>query len=172
MISLEGDYLTLRPLPETDLPQLLKVYQGTPLYFEGLGFDVGALTLEDVQAQWQLAHATPNRKLLGVYHIETNLLVGVADVQLGQPQPGDAAIWLLLIWGGFQRQGYGQECLALLDRWFGEYGIEELWAVVAANEEGRSFFQLQGFHFTNVLAKPPIAHGRAFWMRRYNDGCE
>ena len=36
MPTLQGDYLELRPLPEDHLPALLKIYQGTPLYFDGL----------------------------------------------------------------------------------------------------------------------------------------
>ena len=31
MTTLRGDDLELRPLPETDLPKLLMIYQGTPL---------------------------------------------------------------------------------------------------------------------------------------------
>lgn len=52
---LTGDYIELRPLPEDDLPRLLKVYQGTPLYFDGLGDRADRLTLDDVRAQWQRA---------------------------------------------------------------------------------------------------------------------
>ena len=39
-----------------------------------------------------------------------------ADVQVGAPEVGSASVWLM-IWGGFQRQGYGQECMALLEAW-------------------------------------------------------
>ena len=167
MTTLRGDYLELRPLPETQLPALLKVYQGTPLYFDGLGYDVQRLTLADVRAQWQAAQTTPRRALLGVYHIVTDLLIGVADIQPDLPRPGDAAILLLLIWGGFQRQGYGQECMALLDEWLvAEQGAAPLWAIGTANEEGQSFLQLQGFAPTGEPAAPPIATGSAFWMRR------
>jgi RimJ/RimL family protein N-acetyltransferase len=167
MPTLQGDYLELRPLPEAHLPALLKVYQGTPLYFDGLGYDVQRLTPDDVRAQWQAARTAPGRTLLGIYHIVTDLLIGVADVQAGAPRPGDAAILLLLIWGGFQRQGYGQECLALLDQWLaGEHSAGVLWAIAAGNEEGQSFLRLQGFAPTGEPAAPPIGAGNAFWMRR------
>src|SRR5262245_21138793 len=96
MTALHGDYLELRPLPESHLPALLKVYQGTPLYFDGLGYDVRRLALADVRAQWQAAQTASGRALLGVYHIVTDLLIGVADVQADAPQPGDTAILLLL----------------------------------------------------------------------------
>jgi hypothetical protein len=167
MTTLQGDYLELRPLPEADLPALLKVYQGTPLYFDGLGYDVQRLTLADVRAQWQAAQATPGRTLLGIYHSVTDLLIGVADVQAGAPRPGAAAILLLLIWGGFQRQGYGQECMALLEGWLAaEHDAASLWAIGAANEEGQSFMELQGFAPVGDSAAPPIGAGNAFWMRR------
>jgi RimJ/RimL family protein N-acetyltransferase len=167
MTTLRGDYLELRPLPESHLPALLKVYQGTPLYFDGLGYDAQRLTLADVRAQWQAVQTIPGRALLGVYHIVTDLLIGVADIQSDLPRPGDAAILLLLIWGGFQRQGYGQECMALLDEWLATgQGATSLWAIAVANEEGQSFLQLQGFAPTGEHATPPIAAGRAFWMRR------
>lgn len=164
MTTLTGDYLELRPLPESDLPQLLKVYQGTPLYFDGLGYDVSRLTLGDVRAQWQAAHASPGRHLFGVYHIVTGLLIGAADVQTGAPRPGAAALWLL-IWGGFQRQGYGQECLALLEEWLipGQ-GVTTLCAIAASNQEGISFLELQGFQRTDEPAPSPIGSGDAFWM--------
>jgi RimJ/RimL family protein N-acetyltransferase len=167
MTTLQGDYLELRPLPEADLPALLKVYQGTPLYFDGLGYDVQRLALADVRAQWQAAHAAPGRTLFGIYHIVTDLLIGAADIQAGAPQPGDAALLLLLIWGGFQRQGYGQECMALLDAWLAaEHAVVLRWAVTADNEEGLSFLQLQGFTPTGEPATPPIGAGNAGWTRR------
>src|SRR5262245_60277968 len=167
MTTLQGDYLELRPLPEQHLPALLKVYQGTPLYFDGLGYDVQRLTLGDVRGQWQAAHAASGRVLLGVYHTVTDLLIGVADVQASAPQPDASTILLLLIWGGFQRQGYGQECMALLASWLAdEHGAESLWAIAADNEEGLSFLRLQGFEPTGELATPPIGQGRVFWMRR------
>jgi hypothetical protein len=166
MTSLQGEYLELRPLPEQHLPALLKVYQGTPLYFDGLGYDAQRLAPADVRAQWDAAQATPGRALLGVYHIVTDLLIGVADVQQEVPQPGAAAILLLLIWGGFQRQGYGQDCMALLEGWLLDGQDGELWAIGTDNEEGLSFLHLQGFQPTGEPATPPIAAGRAFWMRR------
>src|SRR5262249_3649650 len=135
MPILQGDYLELRELPEQDLPNLLKVYQGTPLYFDGLGYDVSRLALADVQGQYQAARQD-GRCLLGVYHIVTGLLIGVADIQIKGPEPGSAAILLLLIWGGFQRQGYGQECLALLASWLNsEHSVGALYAVATANDE-------------------------------------
>lgn len=164
MIVLTGEYLELRPLPEADLPNLLKVYQGTPLYFDALGQSAAALTLVDVRTQWQRAQSTPDRHLLGVYHIVTGLLIGAIDVWIGHPQPGAAALWLL-IWGGFQRQGYGQDCMAMLEGWLipGE-GVETLCAIAAENEEGVSFLELQGFRRTDQPADSPIGQGRAFWM--------
>jgi GNAT superfamily N-acetyltransferase len=165
--TLQGEYLELRPLPEQHLPALLKIYQGTPLYFDGLGYDARRLTLADVRAQWQAAQAAPGRAMLGVYHRVTDLLIGVADVQVGTPQPRSAAILLLLIWGGFQRQGYGQDCMALIEEWLmAETEAESLWAIAADNEEGLSFLRLQGFEPAGQPVVPPIATGRAFWMRR------
>jgi hypothetical protein len=167
MTTLQGDYLELRPLPEAHLPALLKVYQGTPLYFDGLGYDVQRLTIADVRGQWQAAQSTPGRTLLGIYHSVTDLLIGAADVQEGAPRPGHAALLLLLIWGGFQRQGYGQECMALLEGWLAaEHDAASLWAIGADNEEGQSFLRLQGFAPTGEPATPPIGAGNAFWMRR------
>jgi RimJ/RimL family protein N-acetyltransferase len=167
MPMLQGDYLELRPLPEDHLPALLKIYQGTPLYFDGLGYDVRRLTLADVRAQWRAAQDAPGGTLLGIYHIEADLLIGVADVQRAAPRPDAAAIRLLLIWGGFQRQGYGQECMGLLESWLlAEPSASVLWATAAANEEGLSFLRLQGFQATEEPATAPIGEGRAFWMRR------
>ncbi|HWQ16107.1 MAG TPA: GNAT family N-acetyltransferase [Roseiflexaceae bacterium] len=163
MVHLIGEYLELRPLPEADLPQLLKVYQGTPLYFEGIGDDASRLTLADVRAQWQAAQATPGRHLLGVYHLVTGLLIGAADVQVGAPHPEAAVVWLL-IWGGFQRQGYGQDCMALLEEWLiPDQGVRTLCAIAGANEEGRSFLHLQGFQLTDEPAQPPVGRGAAVW---------
>jgi hypothetical protein len=163
MIHLRGEYLELRPLPEADLPRLLKVYQGTPLYFEGIGDDAQRLTAADVRAQWLAAQDTPGRHLLGVYHLVTDLLIGAADVQLGAPRPETAAVWLL-IWGGFQRQGYGQDCMALLEEWLlSRQGVSTLCAIAGANEEGLSFLQLQGFRLTDEPAQPPVGRGDALW---------
>lgn len=166
MTTLTGDYLELRPLPEQDVPRLWKVYQGTPLYFDALGYDFKRLTADDVLAQWRTAQAD-GRTLFGVYHVVTGLLIGAADVQIDVPEPGAAALWLL-IWGGFQRQGYGQECVALLEDWLIEThpNVGALYAIAADNEEGRSFLEMQGFQPTGAPAPSPIVGGRAFWMRR------
>ncbi len=161
--TLTGDYIELRLLPEHDLPRLLKVYQGTPLYFDGLGDRADRLTLDDVRAQWQRAQESPNRTLFGVYHPVTGLLIGAADVQIGAPRPDSAAVWLL-IWGGFQRQGYGQECMALIESWLIPEKVNTLCAIATHNEEGISFLELQGFRRTDLPAEPPIGRGDAFWM--------
>jgi RimJ/RimL family protein N-acetyltransferase len=164
MTLLTSENLELRLLPESDLPTLLKVYQGTPLYFDALGVITARLTFDQVRTQWLAAQANPQRHLFGVYHIVTGLLIGAADVEIGSPQPQAAAVWLL-IWGGFQRQGYGQDCMAMLETWLlNEQGVETLFAIASANEEGVSFLELQGFNRTGETAQPPIASGPAFWM--------
>ncbi|MGQ9829254.1 MAG: GNAT family N-acetyltransferase [Roseiflexus sp.] len=160
---LTGEYIELRPLPERDLPNLLKVYQGTPLYFDGLGDRVDRLMLADVRKQWARAQQSPDRVLFGVYHPVTDLLIGAVDVQIGAPRSDSAGIWIL-IWGGFQRQGYGQECMALIESWLIPPRASTLCAIAAHNEEGISFLELQGFRRTDLPADPPIGCGTAFWM--------
>lgn len=162
-LVLTGEYIELRPLPERDLPNLLKVYQGTPLYFDGLGDRADRLTLADVRDQWTRAQQSPDRMLFGVYHPVTGLLIGAVDVQIGAPRSDAAAVWIL-IWGGFQRQGYGQECMALIESWLIPAKASTLCAIAANNEEGISFLELQGFRRTDLPADPPIGRGMAFWM--------
>lgn len=168
MVTLLGEYLELRSLPEQHLPALLKVYQGTPLYFDGLGYDVQQLTLADVQAQWQAAQQTVGRHLLGIYHRVTDLLIGCVDVQFDTPQQYETTILLLLIWGGFQRQGYGLESIALLFDWFIQRPMIGLWVIASNNEEGISFLAQQRFVATEQPATPPIATGKAFLMHFQN----
>lgn len=163
MTTLSTEYLELRPLPEADLPKLWKVYQGTPLYFDGLGMHVEQLSLADVRQQWERAQQ-PDHTLFGIYHQVTGLLIGAADVQLNLPRQGTGAIWLL-IWGGFQRQGYGQECLAALEHWLlTEQAMTTLCAIASANEEGISFLELQGFQRSEEVAPTPVGRGASFWM--------
>lgn len=162
---LTGDYLELRPLPERDIPALYKVYQGTPLYFDGLGDRAERLRLAEVRAQWERAQE-PGNYLLGVYHIETDLLIGGVELTVGDPTPDDACVWLL-IWGGFQRQGYGQECMNLLRFWLDETQQVRLsYALAASNEEGESFLAMQGFIPTDQTQPSPI--GRGTTMRMHN----
>jgi N-acetylglutamate synthase-like GNAT family acetyltransferase len=105
--------------------------------------------------------------LLGIYQHAPNVLVGVADVQTDAPQPGAAAILLLLISAGFQHQGYGQDCMSLLQEWLAaEHDIEWLWAVATDDESGLRFLRNQGFETAEQPAVPPIGVGQAFWMRR------
>lgn len=164
MTVLTSEYLELRPLPEADLPSLLKVYQGTPLYFDALGHPPAQLTLADVRSQWDRVQRSPGHHLLGVYHSVTGLLIGGIEVRVGHPSPTSATIWLL-IWGGFQRQGYGQDCMAMLEGWLiPDQGVETLCAIAAENEEGVSFLEMQGFHRTGEPAESPVGRGRAFWM--------
>jgi RimJ/RimL family protein N-acetyltransferase len=166
-MQLEGDTLILRPLTEADLPDLLKIYIGTPLYFDALGVNAQTLTLDDVQAQWQAAQTTPGRMLLAVEQPVVNLLIGVVDVQTHAPEPGVATLWLLLIWGGFQRQGYGQEVAELLEEWLlSQEDIGELRVVAAANDEGLSFWQLRGYVSSGEAAVAPIRNAPAHWLIR------
>ncbi len=164
--SSRAGYLELRPLPEQHLPTLLKVYQGTPLYFDGLGYDVQRLALADVRAQWSAAQTTPGARA-GIYHSVTDLLIGAADVQRDAPHAGAASILLLLIWGGFQRQGVRPGLYGAARRLAARRGrTASSGALATNNEEGQSFLALQGFQPTGEPATPPIAAGDAFWMQR------
>lgn len=163
MSTRQGDYLELRSLPQQDLPALLKIYQGTPLYFEAQGLKPAQLTLATVEQQWVHAQTIVGRELLGMYHLETNLLIGVLDHQYDYPFHGAHAIWLLLIWGGFQRQGYGQECMALIT-----HDHEDLWALASTNDEGHSFLGYYGFRDTNQQAPLPVGGGSSTWLRRFS----
>lgn len=161
-MQLEGDTLLLRPLREADLADLLKIYIGTPLYFDALGIPTHTLTLDDVRTQWQTAQVTPGRTLFAIEQPVVNLLIGVADVQTHTPEPGMATIWLLLIWGGFQRQGYGQEAAELLETWLlAQTGITALRVVAATNEEGMSFWQLRGYVPNDLPAHAPLRNAPA-----------
>jgi RimJ/RimL family protein N-acetyltransferase len=165
-MRLEGDTLIVRPLAEAELPTLLKIYQGTPLYFEALGIRSNSLALDDVRVQWQAAQSASKRLLLGVEVPAVDLLIGVADVQLDYPEPGIATFWLLLIWGGFQRQGYGQEVTALITDWLIEEDITELRVVAADNEEGLNFWQLRGFTPNGEVTSAPLRNAPARWLAR------
>lgn len=166
-MQLEGDTLIIRPLAEKELPTLLKIYIGTPLYFEALGIRAERLTLEDVRAQWEDVQATPNRLLLGIEVPAVDLLIGVVDLQLHYPESGEATFHLLLIWGGFQRQGYGQEVTGLLEEWLDDRGdIQAVRVIAAPNEEGLSFWRMRGFAPDGTAAEAPIRQARAQWLTR------
>jgi RimJ/RimL family protein N-acetyltransferase len=165
-MRLDGDTLIVRPLVESELLTLLKIYQGMPLYFEALGINPHSLTLDDVRAQWQAAQSASKRLLLGIEVPAVDLLIGVADVQLDYPEPGIATFWLLLIWGGFQRQGYGQEVTALIADWLIEEDITELRVVAPDNEEGLKFWQLRGFTPSGEIASAPLRDAPARWLVR------
>jgi GNAT superfamily N-acetyltransferase len=163
VIRLTGTDIELRALPESDLAPLLEIYRGTPGYFAGIGDDAVRLGLADVREQWRAARERSGGHMLGVYRPASGPLIGVADVRLGAPRPDAAAVWLL-IGGAFQRQGYGQECMALLEQWLiTEMGASSLCAAVGSNEEALNFLALQGFQLTDEPAEPPVGAGRAVW---------
>lgn len=163
MIYLEGPTIILRPIVAGELRRLHNIYVGTPLYFEAIG--INDISLADVEAQFQAAQATPGRVLLGVEVPAVDLLIGVIDLQTDYPQPGVAAIHLLLIWGGFQRQGYGQECVALIVDWLNERGgTDELRVIAAENAEGLRFWQQHGFTPSGDLATAPFRRAEARWL--------
>jgi RimJ/RimL family protein N-acetyltransferase len=164
MITLESSILLLRPLSMVDLPDLLHIYQATPAYFLALGDDPTRLTYDHVIAQWHAAETDDRRQLFGVYLRSSSTLIGVADVQIGQPRPDVAGIWLL-IGQAFQRHGYGQDCLGLLEGWLipGQ-GVETICAICAEDPASIEFLALQGFQRTDQVAVTPIGAGTAFWM--------
>jgi RimJ/RimL family protein N-acetyltransferase len=163
MIHLTGQSIVLRPLTEQELPRLQRIYAGTPLYFEALGLPEPSLDL--VRAQFEAARATPGRTLLGVEVPAVDLLIGALDLQVDYPAPQMATIWLLLIWGGFQRQGYGSECVELIVEWLSaEAGCTELRVVAAPNEEGLRFWEQRGLSPAAEPAIAPIGSAPALWL--------
>lgn len=163
MIHIEGPTIILRPIIADELHRLQNIYVGTPLYFEALGInDIG---LADVEAQFQAAQSIPGRVLLGVEVPAVDLLIGAIDLQTDYPAPGVATIRLLLIWGGFQRQGYGQECVALIVDWLNERGgTDELRVIAAENAEGLRFWQQHGFMPSGERATAPFRRAEARWL--------
>jgi len=159
MTELHGQQLVLRLLTESDLPDLLRVYQATPDYF-GLAGPTSA----DVWQQWHLAQITPGRQLFGIYHRDVRQYIGAADVQIGVPQPETAALWIL-IESRWQHQGYAQECIAILEQWLiSVQGVESLCAIASRTETSLRFLELQGFRETDTPAVAPVGSEPAFWM--------
>jgi GNAT superfamily N-acetyltransferase len=162
VVRLADDRIELRPLPQTDLPELLRIYHATPAFFAAIGGAAERLTLQDVLAQWRAAQAS-GRALLGVYLSAAGRLIGVADVQVGAPREEAAALWLL-IEASAQRRGYGQACMALIEAWLiPDAGVRTLCAAAGSNADGLSFLELQGFQITDEPAPPPVGEGQAIW---------
>lgn len=164
MTHLVSGQLALQLLAESDLPNLLRVYQATPDFFTGSGGAPALPSLDDVRQQWQTAQLGSNRYLFGIYQQQTGQLIGAADVQIGVPQPETAALWIL-IEGSWQHQGYGQECIALLEHWLiAEQGVESLCAIASSSAACLRFLEFQGFRATDTDTIAPIAGMPAHWM--------
>lgn len=166
-MRLEGDTIVVRPLSAAELPTLLQIYSGTPLYFDALGIKTTDLTLAEVRNQWAAVQANPQRYLFGVEVPAVNLLIGVVDIELHTPAPPIATLQLLLIWGGFQRQGYAQEVMELVEAWLvAHQAIDELQVVAAANDDGVRFWRLRGYTQSGAVAPTPFRGIHGMVLRR------
>ena len=117
MLELETRRLRLREATADDLPALLTVYVSNPDFIrmrEGSRGEPGYYDLEMMQRDWQIAQIMPGRVMMGIWHKETEQLIGVADFLDENHSDGMPWLGLLMIASPFHRQGFGTEAFSRL----------------------------------------------------------
>ncbi len=142
LAPLEGKRVTLRPLVQGDLGEVLSCYRENPSFFERVNgtSHVGPLT---VQMQYDAAEADPRRAMSGIF-VEGGL-AGVVDFAV-DPEDKSCMIGLVLMRASLQRRGFAREAVGLLEQALAQAGIERVRAgVEPANREAAPFWERLGF---------------------------
>jgi RimJ/RimL family protein N-acetyltransferase len=144
MVPLETERLTLGPVKEGELAQLLEVFVSNPDYLawtEGDEYD-----LKKLQRDWQMVEATPGRHMLGLRERETGALVGAVEYIELNEHDGHPWIGLIIVREGRKRAGLAGEAMtAVMEQ------LEMSWAspvrisVIARNEPGMRLALSLGF---------------------------
>lgn len=142
LAPLKGKRITLRPLVQGDLGEVLSCYVENPSFFERVNgtSHVGPLT---VQMQYDAAEADPRRAMSGIF--VDGALAGVLDFAI-DPEERSCMIGLVMVRSGLQRRGLAREAVGLLEQALAAAGIERMKAgVEPANREAEPFWERLGF---------------------------
>jgi RimJ/RimL family protein N-acetyltransferase len=143
-VTLEADRLRLVEAGAADAPEVQACLEAAPDYFgrtEGGPPSPGAAA--DLLAD---AEADPARRVFLLYPRAGRTAVGVLDLHLDYPGPGEAHIGLLLLREAWQGMGYGREAATALERTLGRAGFRSLrLSVTDENLGARLFWERIGF---------------------------
>jgi len=143
-VTLEADRLRMVEAGAGDAPVLQACLEAAPDYVgqtEGGPPAPGAAS--DLLAD---AEADPARRVFLLYPRAGWTAVGVLDLHLDYPGPGEAHIGLLLLRDAWQGMGYGREVASALERSLGRAGFRALrLAVTDENVGARLFWERIGF---------------------------
>lgn len=145
---LRGKRITLRPLVQRDLGDVVDCYRENPEFFERVNGTphVGPLS---VQLQFDAAEADPRRAMTGIFLDGT--MAGVLDFAI-DPEERSCMIGLLLIRGSLHRRGLAREALDVLARMLAEAGIERMKAgIEPANRVVAPFWERLGFEHAGTF---------------------
>lgn len=154
--------ITLRPLSQTDAPELQMVYSAGADYFVlSTGGPPGAdLAIRD------LAEAANDdaRHILGIYLNDE--MAGVLDFKFADPEPFDVRLGLILL-AEFQRgMGLGSWALSILEEWLSRATPVEavVLAVPASNHAAQHFFRGHGYTFTGQAIRVATQETQSRWL--------
>jgi RimJ/RimL family protein N-acetyltransferase len=143
-IPLRTARLTLEPVSEQDLGDVLQLFLGNPTYLEWT--EGGDYDLEKLQRDWQVAHVTPGREMLALREREAGALVGIVEYLEHNDQDGHPWIGLILVDGERQREGFGREALeAVIERLDAAWASPVRLGVIAQNVPGMRLAMSLGF---------------------------
>ena len=139
-----GPRLAARAAGPTDAPALQACLDGAPGYFvltegESAASDRASRMLAD-------AEADPDRRIWLLAPPSGGPALGVLDLHLDHPGPGDAHVGLLLFRESCQGMGYGGETVGALVHALADAGYRALRASVGDENPGaRAFWEHEGF---------------------------
>jgi len=142
--SLDGPRLDARPAGPADAAALQACLDGAPAYFtltegEPAAPDRARRMLAD-------AEADPDRRIWLLAPPRGGQALGVLDLHLDHPGPGDAHVGLLLFRESCQGIGHGGETVGALVHALAAAGYRAVRASVGdENPEARAFWEHQGF---------------------------
>lgn len=166
---LSSPRLTLRPVRQDELPQVLRLYQDTPAYFQ-LALGTAEVTAEDVAEWFAEARGDPRRHFWGLYLPPEQAMVGVADFVVGYPTPREVFLGLLLVASPWQGKGLGAEAVRLLEAHFFRLpGIRQVrLGVLREDRRAREFWRRLGYVLDRVQRDQrgrPLLVYRKPWAR-------
>lgn len=133
----------VRPLTEADIPQILSICLGNPLYYEHMHDAPSAQRILEDMTRLPRAQRLDNKFFLGLWR--DGSLAGVLDLVIHHPREDTAFIGWFILRADLQGRGEGSRIVEELARGLGERFRYIRLGRVKGNPQSRRFWEKNGF---------------------------
>lgn len=136
----------VRPLTQADLPDMLTLCRGNPLYYRHMGFDPSLENLARDLTALPPGKAPADKTFAGLYEPQTGRLAALLDLIAGYPAPGAVYIGWFILDRSLQGRGEGSALIRRLLAGLAAQGVRSVHlGVIKSNPQALHFWQKNGF---------------------------